>query len=486
MKRALLAALAALVGLGAVVCVRALRLESRQVAVGPTDLVPVDSAAIADRLGRAIRIPTVSYLEAERVDPAAFAAFHAFLAEAFPAAHALLSRETVGTWSLAYTWPGSDPALPPLLLTAHFDVVPVDPGSEGRWTHPPFSGEIADGQVWGRGAIDDKAGVVSLLAAVEALAARGFAPRRTVLLFFGHDEERSGEEGAARFAAMLTRQGVEPFLLLDEWMPIAKGLLDLERPVALVRIAEKAYLTVELAVEGEGGHSSVPPRETAVGILARAVSRLEAAPMPARLAGPARQMLDHLAPELPFGRRLVLGNLWLLRPLVLRQLAASPGTDAMVRTTTAPTMLRGSVKDNVLATRATAAVNFRILPGDTVEGVLEHARRVIDDPRVAIEPQGRPADPHPPSETGGEPFALVARSIRETLPEALVAPALLVGTSDARYYEGLSRAVYGFRPVRLGPEDLARFHGTNERIAVDDLVLGVRFFARLIENAAGP
>jgi carboxypeptidase PM20D1 len=174
-------------------------------------------------------------------------------------------------------------------------------------------------------------------------------------------------------------------------------------------------------------------------------------------------------------RKVVLGVL----------LAASPGTDALIRTSIAPTMLEGSVKENLLPSRARAVVNVRILPGDSVAAVAAHVRRVVDDLRVAVAPRGPTYDPHPPSDVRGEPFALLARSIREAVPQALVAPALLVGTSDARYYEDFCDQVYGFRPIRLTNEDLARFHGIDERVAVEDLALAVRFFARLIENAAG-
>jgi carboxypeptidase PM20D1 len=210
LKRVLTGLVLILVGLVAVALGRALSLGSKQLAVEAVSLPEVDGDLLAAKLARAIQFQTVSHAEGEPRDPAAFTAFHAFLAEALPQVYAALDHGTVGTWSQGYAWPGSDPALSPLLLTAHFDVVPVDPGSETRWSHPPFAGAVAEGYVWGRGAMDDKAGAVSILQAVETLLARGFRPRRTVLLFLGHDEEAGGERGAAVFAARLAGEGVEP------------------------------------------------------------------------------------------------------------------------------------------------------------------------------------------------------------------------------------------------------------------------------------
>lgn len=486
MKRLLKFVLLVLTCLATVVAVRTAGLTSKQIDAEPADLLAVDSTAVATKLSRAIQFPTVSYLEAERIDAAAFSAFDDWLREAFPRVHAGLERETIGSASLLFTWRGSEPTLPPSLLTAHFDVVPVEPGTENKWSHPPFSGAIAEGYVWGRGAMDDKMGVITALEAVESLLAQGFRPRRTVWLFFGADEEVSGHGGAARFSQRLRETGTVPYFLLDEWMPILEGgIPGVDRPVALVRIAEKAYLTVEVSAESEGGHSSSPPLEGAVGILARALTRIEDHPMPARIDGAVRQMFDVLAPEMPLGQRAVFANLWLFEPLLKRQLAGKPSTNAMIRTSAALTVLKGSPKDNVLPQRASALVNFRILPGDTVEEVLDHLRRTVRDPRVKLAPLERPADPPPPSATETPAYRAIEKAIRQVEPSALVAPSLLIGTSDARYYEPFCRQVFGFRAVRLRNEDLTRFHGTNERVSLDDLTRSVRFFAQVIRNADG-
>lgn len=482
MRKILLLLLAVILVLAAVTVTRALGLDSRQLQVAPLPPRPVPLAALADTLSQAIALRTVSYQEESQLDTAAFAALHQLLADRFPRVQQALEREVVSGWSLFYRWPGSDPSLAPVLLTGHLDVVPVDPDTTGAWLHPPFAGEQAEGYVWGRGAIDDKGGVITVLGAVESLLEQGFAPRRSVWLFFGQDEEASGRQGAAGFAARLEKEGVHPYLLLDEGLPLADGIFPgIKNPVAMIRIAEKGYLTLELAATADGGHSSMPPRQTAVGIVAQALARLEAHPQPARLDGAAAQMFAYLAPELPLGQRLFLANRWLFGPLVLRSLLDEPSSAAMVRTTTAATVFQGGVKENQLPSRATALVNFRLLPGDSAGEVIERVRRAVEDPRVSIRPTTPLPESHPPSEVEGAAFETLMRTAREVIPDAVVVPALLVGTSDARYYERFCRNVYGFRPFLLNSQDLKRFHGLNERVALSDLERMVRFYARLIE-----
>jgi carboxypeptidase PM20D1 len=369
MRRVLLVLGLMIVAVAVLVVTRTAQRSASQTRAAPPRPAAVDDSAAAARLAQAVRFKTVSYQDSA---PASgeLRAFHAFLERSFPKAHAALRREAVGDYSLLYTWKGSDERLEPVVLMSHMDVVPVEPGSEGSWTHPPFAGEIADGCVWGRGTLDDKIGVLALLEAVETLVAQGFHPRRTVYLAFGHNEETQGS-GAARIAQLLRERGVRPEFVLDEGSVIGRGLVPgLAKRVALIGIAEKGYASVELTVRNAGGHSSMPPRETAVGALARAIERLEEHQMPERLDGPTRLMLEQLGPEFPYVQRMAVANLWLFGPLVERQLAAAPSTNASIRTTTAPTIFQAGVKDNVLPASARAVVNFRILPGDSVGSVL--------------------------------------------------------------------------------------------------------------------
>ncbi|RZK44375.1 MAG: M20/M25/M40 family metallo-hydrolase, partial [Hymenobacter sp.] len=320
----------------------------------------------------------------------------AYLTRTFPLVHQQLKLQTVNHYGRLYEWPGTDPALPPLLLLAHQDVVPVLPGTEGQWTRPPFAGQQAGGYLYGRGALDDKLNVLGQLEGVEYLLRTGFRPRRTVLLAFGHDEETQGLRGAAALAALLRRQHPRLAMVFDEGGLVkADGVAGLAQPVALVGVSEKGYLTLELAATGQGGHSSMPPALTSVGRVAAAVARLEAAPFPARLDGGVSGLLTYLAPAVPFGKRVVFANQWLFGFLIRKSLAATPSGNAALRTTTAPTMLRGGDKDNVLPIGATATVNFRLLPGDSVGQVLRRVREVVADSlvRLRVVGQGRDASP---------------------------------------------------------------------------------------------
>lgn len=468
--------------LAAILVVRTVRSASRQVAVPAAARLALDEQALAERLAGAIRHRTVSHQDPAHFDGAAFRALHAYLAERFPHVHRALRRETVNDYSLLYTWPGGG-AGRPLVLLAHLDVVPVEPGTEADWQQPPFDGVIADGFIWGRGTLDDKGSALAILEAAEVLAARGWQPPRDLIFAFGHDEEVTGRQGALAMAELLRQRGVEPEMVLDEGATILHGIVPgLAAPVAAVGVAEKGYVSIELTTQRDGGHSSLPPRRTAIGVLSEAVARLQAHPVPGNLDAAVARTFDYLGPEMGFPLRLVFANLWLFAPLVERQLGAAPQTNAAIRTTTAPTIFEGGTKENQLPVSARAVINFRILPGDTVESVLAHVRRVVDDPEVRIAILGEPNEPSPVSPADGPAFDALTRTIRATNPDALVAPILVLGATDARHYTGLTPNVYRFTPVRTAPDDLPRYHGTNERIAITGYADLVRFYAALMQG----
>ncbi|HJU89015.1 MAG TPA: M20 family peptidase [Gemmatimonadaceae bacterium] len=485
MKRLGIALLVVVLALGAVVVVRAVRfspLPNETAPLAPLELVP----GAAERLAGAIRIPTVSPEDSSDRDSTAFRTFHTYLEQSFPRVHATMRRETIGLDALLYTWMGSDTTLAPLVLMGHMDVVPVAPGTDTAWTHPPFSGAIAEGFVWGRGSLDDKGTVLGVLEASEMLLARGFQPKRTVLLAFGADEERGGEQGAKRIATLLQRRGVKPMMVLDEGGTVITGAIPgVAEPVALVGIAEKGYLNVELSVRAEGGHSSMPPNNTAAGILARAITRVENNPLPATIRGGTAALFDAVGREMSFGMRAVFANRWLFDPVIERRLAARPATNATIRTTTAVTMLEGSPKANVLPHRARAIVNFRILPGESIASVLEHVRSTIDDSRVEADVSGVASEPSPLSPINDSTWARLTAVIRQAYPDVVVAPYLVVGGTDARHFRDLTPNVYRFSGARIVSEDLRRVHGTNERLSIAAYEEGIRFLAQLVRSMAG-
>ena len=482
MIKKLILALLALFGLLVLVLVvRTVSFSSRQVSVPPAMKLNVDGAASIQRLSRAIQFRTVSTPDPAQTPTAEFDQFHKFLSEAFPNIDKQLNREIIGDHSLLYTWKGRDGALKPILLMAHMDVVPA---AERGWRHPPFSGARADGYVWGRGTMDDKASVMAILDAVEHLLDDGFIPNRTVYLAFGHDEEVGGDNGAGKIAELLHSRGVKLEFVLDEGLNILAGIIPgIAAPVALIGIAEKGYLSLRLTVETPGGHSSIPPANTAIGIIGRALHRLEATPFPSRLGGATRRMFEYLGPEMPWTNRLALANLWLFDPLVRKQLTRSPLTNAAIRTTVAPTIFTAGGAENVLPASATAVVNLRLLPGDTIAGAIEHVRSVIHEPSVKITPLPVQAEPSPISDIQGPSFNQIQRTIRQTAPAALIAPALLVAATDARHYQILTPNVYRFLPITLGPEDTQRYHGIDERISIEEYERCIRFYAQLIRNS---
>jgi len=485
MKRIIQAILLLVLILAVVVLARAIAFTPKHVEVQPP-VAFMPPAGAEERLAGAIRIATVSPSDSTQRDSAAFRAMHDYIAKSFPHVNSALTHEGVGEDALLYEWKGSDASLAPIVLMGHMDVVPVDPGALKLWTHAPFSGDISEGFIWGRGALDDKATVMSLLEAAESLIGEGFVPKRTIYLSFGADEEVGGPNGAAKIAELLRSRGVKPYLVLDEGgMVVDRAMPGVKPPVAVVGIAEKGYATLQLSVRAEGGHSSIPPRHTAAGILAKAITKLEDNPLPAHIGPEMSQLFDVVGREMPFGKRILFANRWLLDPILDRVLAGSSSTDATLRTTTAVTMLAGSPKDNVLPSLATAIVNFRIVPGETSASVIAHVRSVIDDPRVDVSPVGGTFEPSLPSPTNDAAWAGLETTIHQIYPQATLGPYLVLGATDSRYFRGITKNVYRFTGTRMDIEDRNRIHGTNERIAEKSYLDGIRFVYQLMKNLAG-
>ena len=306
---------------------------------------------------------------------------------------------------------------------SHLDVVPVESGTETSWTHPPFSGDLADGFIWGRGALDVKCGALGLLEAAERLLENGFRPSGDVYFALGHDEEVGGREGNRRVAEILRSRGVRFRFVLDEGGGLTEGIIDgINGPVAFVGVAEKGYATIRLTAQTEGGHSSMPPPHTAVGMIATVVARLESNPFPARIDGATAAMLDYLGPEMPWPRRVALANRWLTCGLIARQFAARPSLNALIRTTMAATVARGGVKANVLPETGRDRVNLRLLPGDTSESALwriqnEVKRLGFDEKTVTCSMEPAPSEPSRISSTDSDGFRTLQRTIAEIYQE---------------------------------------------------------------------
>jgi carboxypeptidase PM20D1 len=486
-KRVFLAVLLVLVVLAAAVAVHTWRTPSRQVAAAPAPALAIDVQAAARRLAGAIPLRTVSSLDDPVANAAEFDKLHAYLEQQFPRLHAALKKEVVGQKALLYTWTGSDPTAKPIALMAHQDMVPIAPGTDKNWTHEPFSGDIADGFVWGRGTLDNKSNLLAQMEAIELLVAQGFQPRQTIYLVAGDDEEVSGLHGALPIAELLKSRGVRLDWVLDEGLMVLDGVLPgLPRPAALIGVAEKGYGTFFLSLDATPGHSSMPPAHSAIGLMSASLARLEANQMPGGIKGIAGQMFGALAPEMTGVNRVMLSNLWLTGPLVESQLAKSPSSNSMLRTTTALTIVRAGNKDNVVPGRAEAAVNFRILPGDSIDSVEKHLKSALGNDAIQVKRYPGNSEPSPVSPTDSTGYRAIEQAVRRTFPDAVVAPGLMTAATDSRHFSLVSDAVYRFSPFRVKAEDLARFHGTNERLAISNYGEMIQFYHQLLQNTAQP
>lgn len=484
-KRGLIGLAVLVAGLAAVVLVRTVQLSYESSGVNPVERPGFDEEGALDRLSAAVQIPTISFQDSTDMSDEAFEGFVDFMEQSYPRVHDALDRERVGRngYTLLYRWEGQDTTQAPIMLMGHYDVVPVEEGTRQEWEHPPFGGERADGYLWGRGTLDDKSGTLSMFEAAEYLIGTGYQPEQTVYLAANHDEEIGGRRGAARVAALLEERGVELDYLVDEGMPVAEEVLrGVESPLAMIGVAEKGSLTLRLEVVREGGHASMPPRQTAIGELASAVHRLKENPMPGRFGDLLRQSFEPLSSELSFVYRMGLANLWLFRPLIESRLSAVPHTNAAMRTTIAPTIFRAGMKTNVLPAHAETIINFRIHPRDSVEAVVDHVRSTIDNPTVEVHRLDGAREASFVSDIQKESYQRFKRSIWETFGEIPVAPSMFVAATDSRHFHALTRDIYRFRPIRARPSDRTRLHGTDERIAIDNYLEMIHFQIRLLRN----
>ncbi|MGJ8687819.1 MAG: M20/M25/M40 family metallo-hydrolase, partial [Spongiibacteraceae bacterium] len=351
------------------------------------------------------------------------------------------------------------------------------------WSYPPYAGTIADGYIWGRGAIDDKASVIGILEAVNRALTKNFTPERTIYLAFGDDEEVGGT-GAMAVAALLKERGESLAFLLDEGGIIAKDLVPgMTSRVALLGPGEKGYVSLKLITRRVGGHASMPPANTAAGIIGRAVARLEDQPFPANIDLTV-ELFRFLGDELPYWQRLLFANSWLFSPLLESVLSKNPSTNAGIRTTTAVTMLQGSVKDNVLPIEASAVVNFRILPGESIASVRAHVAQIIDDDRVTIENYGFASEPSTVAATDSPGFKVLSEVINQVSPDVVIAPRLVVAATDARHFEEVADNSYRFIGVEVGPHELKGIHGTDERVSIQSYAEAVKIYYQLILRSA--
>ena len=472
-----------------VTLIRAAFWKAKKIEVAPLPDEPVDGARAAAHLSGAIQIPTIANDGDVGTDWPQFARFHAFLDESYPLIAQNLPCEVVRKGSLLYHWKGKNPALLPIALLSHIDVVPITPGTEGDWTHPPFSGHNDGEYIWGRGAMDMKNHLICVMEAVEALLEEGFTPERDVYLCFGDNEEILGEElsGARHLALALQARGVTQLeSTLDEggaMLPVhVKGILS--GVLAGVGIAEKGHCDIEISVSAKGGHASQPPNHTALGELARVIQRLEKHQFKAKMTPLMSNIIDSAGRRLPYWLRIFAVNHRLLRPLLLAVMKRIPPAACMVRTTTAVTQATGSPAPNVLPQKASIVANFRMMPGTTTGDLVAHVKKAARSKNIEVKVL-RANEASKYSSIASQSYEAIRRLVINLHPDAILAPFLVMGGTDTVKYDAMSEHCYRFSPFLAPVELLLCTHATNERLPVAALGEGVRFFKYYIKDAAG-
>lgn len=478
-----------LIAIGLFIVITLIRAAFFKPKEGKAEALPpenVDTERYRKNLSEALTYKTISDRDPEKMDFAEFERFHEFLRNTYPLIHEHLELEKVSYASLLYRWKGKNPSLDPIAMLSHQDVVPISKGTLDDWTHPPFSG-VDDGEfIWGRGALDMKNHLIGVMESVETLLEEGFTPERDVYLCFGHDEEvmSSGVSGAKSIVNLLSERGIKLDAVLDEggaMLPVnVKGVIN--KKLAGIGLAEKGHADFRISVLAKGGHSSQPPKHSALGELANVIRKLENNQFKSELTPMMRSLFDKIGRSTSYPVRLITCNLPLLKYPLLAIMKKIPPAACMIRTTTAVTQAEGSPAPNVLPQKASITANFRIMPGMTVDDVEKHIRKVAGD-GVEVE-LIKGENPSNVSPTDSRAFLAIDEICRSMDEDTIVAPFLVMGGTDARNYEPICDNVYRYAPFTVSTDLLLTCHGTNEKIPVETLNSAVAFFKRYIKKVS--
>lgn len=444
----------------------------------------VDTDRYCKNLSDAIRIKTISNYDRDLVDWNEFDKFHKFLEERYPLVHKTLSKTEIADASLVYKWEGTDPTLDGIALLAHQDVVPIAEGTLSDWTHDPFEG-FNDGEfIWGRGAMDMKNHLIAVMESVEQLISDGYKPKRTIYICLGHNEEvvAAPDNGAKQIAQYLKEQGVHLEAVLDEGgaiLPVnVNGVINCN--LAGIGVAEKGSVNYEISVNAKGGHSSQPPKHTALGHLANVIRDIENHQFKATMPRFVYELFTEIGKRCSYPVRLFTCNIWLLRPIILKIMTKIPPAASLIRTCTAVTMASGSPQFNVLPQKATITVNFRTMPGVTFEDVEEHIRKSVKNKDIDIKfLVGKEASMISP--TDSKAFKTIKMICESENSKNLVAPFLVMGGTDAYNYENVCENIYRFAPFVVDTKLLLCTHATDERLPLSAVPGALKFFKRYIK-----
>ncbi|OCA76666.1 peptidase [Chryseobacterium contaminans] len=474
-------------------------------ATGTPAQITINDSSIS-RLSGGLKIPTISSGDSLKFNDVPFDTFNEYIKKNYPFIYQHAESYTINGHALVFKLKGTDPNLQPLLFLSHLDVVP--PGGAGikntetdlfqpkdkpippvskiakEWDYGPFSGAVVNGRIYGRGTMDMKSMLFALMEALQNTMKSGYQPKRDIYLAFGFDEEVGGELGAARIADYFGRQRLRFDAIYDEGgFILSKGSVEgIDANVALIGCAEKGFLSLKIKVKGLGGHSSMPPSETAVGKAAAIMQKLEQNPMKPTITPLIQDFFKNVGGSMSFPSRLAIANDWLLQPLLISQLSKNHTTNALIRTTTALTMMKGSDAPNVLSSEVEFVANFRLLPGNTIQEVKEHVAKLAQgyDIEISEVDNSREASIVSPSDTKG--YKIMETSLNRIYPNLLITPYLTVGGTDAIKYQALSNNVYRFMPIKINNSEQQSMHSINEYISIENYTKMIRYFEFIMQN----
>lgn len=473
-----------------------------------TEVEAAPTQKAIERLAGGIRIPTISNVNYEDTNFKPFDDFKVYLTEQYPEIYKIMDTMTINKYGLVFRWKGKNPNAKPILFLSHYDVVPVsgyDPDMETQdaitfnmndkplspidsiqtqWDHSPFSGAVVDGRIYGRGTLDMKGMLFSILEASDNLIGEGFTPQQDIWFAFGQDEEVSGRQGALKIAEYFKEQGLHFAAVYDEGGFIVaprSAIETLDRPLALVGTGEKGFLTVKISVKGVGGHSSMPPLKSSLVYAAEIIEKLNSDQMAPMIISPIESFLQNVGDEMGFASKLAIANQWIMKPILLKSLSKSAASNALVRTTTAITMAKGSDAPNVITTLSEVTVNFRILPGNTVDEVVDHVTKICEGYDTQIDViSSREASAISPDNTRG--FEMIDESLAQLYPEAIVTPYITIGGTDAYKYQLVSDNIYRLMPVYINKYEQSLLHSENEHLSLENYGKMIWFFQNIMKN----
>lgn len=476
---ALLMGCLVLVGLWLFVMVyRAVSFKPKEEEMEAIHIAACNTERASQHLAEMLQVETISRQNPDESNASTFEDFKALLVRQYPLIHSQCERSFHGPTGILYKWHGRRPTQSPTLFMSHYDVVPVE---SSMWSVAPFSGLIADGYVWGRGALDTKGTLCSILEAAEALIEEGFTPEEDIYFSFSGDEEVSGSS-APEIVKYLEEKGIRPALVLDEGGAIVEGVFPgVDRPVAVVGTGEKGYLDLKLTFTGPGGHSSTPPAHSLVGQLSKAIINLEKRPFKAHLTPPVKELFTTLGRYSSFIYRIIFANLWCTWPLLKLVFTKQGGKmNALIRTTCAVTRLTGSEAYNVLPPKVSLGVNLRLMASDSVDQAQRYIKKSTGYPGISCRVvESREASPISSTDQPG--WKRVKKAILANWPQVIVSPYLMLAATDSRHFHRISDCVLRFSPMALSDDDMKRIHGHDERISIDQLKSCVEFYKRMMQ-----